>query len=58
MSCSDPRQSDEERARAALEQMDDEALAAMVKMMEDVAKKNPRTPRAELTVVKTPPDAQ
>jgi hypothetical protein len=56
MVCGDPRRSDEERARAALEQMDDEALAAMVKMMEEVAKKHPRPPRAELSLVKTPSD--
>lgn len=52
MECSDPRRSDEQRVRAALEQMDDEALAAMAKMMEEVAKKHPRLPRAGLKIVK------
>jgi hypothetical protein len=42
MVCSAPRRSDEERARAALEQMDDTALALIVVMVEDVARKNPR----------------
>jgi 5,10-methenyltetrahydromethanopterin hydrogenase len=55
MTCNDPRHSDEQRARAALEQMDDDALTAMVKMMEEVAKKHPRPPRAELKIV-TPPE--
>jgi hypothetical protein len=54
MVCKDPRHSDEQRARAALEQMDDDALAAMVKMMEEVAKKHPRPPRADLKIVKPP----
>ena len=53
MICSDPRRSDEERARAALDTMDDAALAEMVKLMEEVARKHPR-PRSELKLV-TPP---
>lgn len=52
MECSDPRHSDEQRARAALEQMDDSALASMADMMEEVAKKHPRPPRPSLKIVK------
>ena len=57
MSCSDPRRLDEERVRAALEQMDDEALAAMAAMMEEVAKKHPRPPRSALKMVENLPDS-
>lgn len=56
MTCSDPRHSDEQRVRAALDQMDDDAVSAMADMMEDVAKKNPRPPRAGLKIVKPPSD--
>ncbi|MYM88293.1 hypothetical protein GTP91_14025 [Rugamonas sp. FT82W] len=41
-----------ERAKAALEQMDDEALVAMVRMMEEMAKKHPRQPT--LKIIKPP----
>lgn len=58
MTCNDPRHSDEERVRAALEQMDDETLAAMATMMEEVAKKHPRPPRAELKIVKPSDDTK
>ena len=57
MACKDPRESDEQRVMAATEQMDDEALAAMAKMMEEVAKKNPRPPRAALKIVKPSDDS-
>lgn len=56
MECSDPRRSDEQRARAALERMDDETLAAMASMMEEVARQHPRPPRPDLKIVKNPPD--
>lgn len=56
MECSDPRRSDEQRARAALERMDDESVAAMANMMEDVARKHPRPPRHNLKIVKPPLD--
>lgn len=52
MECSDPRRSDEQRALAAMDQMDDETLATMATMMEEVARKNPRPPRANLKIVK------
>lgn len=54
MKCSDPRRSDEQRARAALEQMDDASVAAMANMMEEVARKNPRPPKPDLKIVKKP----
>lgn len=54
MECSDPRYSDEQRARAALEQMDDESVATMADMMEKVAQTNPRPPRPNLKIVKNP----
>lgn len=56
MKCSDPRSSDVQRARAALEQMDDESVTAMADMMEEVAKKNPRPQRPNLKIVKKPRD--
>lgn len=52
MECSDPRKSDEERARAALEQMDDESVASAAIMMEELARKHPRPPRPNLKIVK------
>jgi 5,10-methenyltetrahydromethanopterin hydrogenase len=52
MMCSDPRRSDEERVKVAVEKMDDETLAAMADMMEQIAKKHPRPPRPALTIVK------
>jgi hypothetical protein len=58
MACDDPRRSDEERARAALEEMDDAALAAMANMMEEVARKNPRPPRASIKIVGSTPDPE
>lgn len=52
MECSDPRHSDERRALAAMDQMDDETLATMATMMEEVARKHPRLPRPNLKIVK------
>lgn len=56
MECSDPRHSDVQRVRAALEQMDDESVTAMADMMEEVARKNPRPPRPNLKIVRKPLD--
>lgn len=58
MTCNDPRESDERRARAALEEMNDSALADIVRIMEDAAKKHPRAPRADLKIIKTAPDVK
>jgi hypothetical protein len=52
MECSDPRQSDEERVIAALDKMDDKSVTLMRRLMEKVAIKHPRPPRANLTIVK------
>lgn len=56
MECSDPRSSDEQRVRAALERMDDESVASIASMMEEVARQYPRPPRPDLKIVKNPPD--
>lgn len=56
MACTEPRGVDEARAIAALEQMDDESLAAMAVMMEEVAKKHPRAQRTKLSIVPVPPE--
>lgn len=52
MECSDQRRHDEEKARAAMEQMSDEALAGLIDMMQDAAKRSPRLARTSLSVVK------
>lgn len=54
MACNDPREANEQRVRAATEQMDSEALAAMADMMEETAKKHPRASRSESKIVKPP----
>ena len=58
MTCSDPRHSDEQRAKAALEEMDDTALAGIVLMMEEAAKKHPRPPRVELKIISPAADTK
>jgi hypothetical protein len=54
MVCNDPRHSDEERARAALEEMDDKSVALMRKLMEKRAKSFPRFPKPELVKKEMP----
>lgn len=56
MECSDQRRHDEEAARAAMEQMSDEALSGMIDMMREAAKQSPRPARAGLQIVKKPED--
>lgn len=54
MKCSNSRESDEARALAALERMDDKALAAVASMMEEMAEKHPREQLNTLRVVQKP----
>ena len=54
MECTDPRHSDEQRVRAALDMMDDKSVTVMRKLMEKMAAKHPRPPRADLKIVKKP----
>lgn len=51
MMCSDPRRSDETRVKAALEEMDDNAVAMLALILEEMAKKFPRKPQAKLMLV-------
>lgn len=44
MVCNETRALHEQRARALLEEMDDDALAAITKVLEATAKKHPRHP--------------
>lgn len=54
MECSDQRRRDEESARAAMEQMSDEALSGMIEMMREAATRSPRPSRTALEIVKKP----
>lgn len=56
MECSDTRRVDEEKARLALERMDDKSVALMRKLMERAALRHPRHPRTELKIVTVPED--
>jgi hypothetical protein len=52
MSCNDPKKTNEDAARAALEAMDELTIKTMADLMEATAKRHPRPARAQLKIVK------
>lgn len=52
MSCSDPSKSEYELARAALEEMDEQTLDTVTKVVEEIARRHPKKKRPGLTVVR------